>query len=240
MKKSIVLFCSCFLIAFSFGQHMPSEIAIIPRPVSIVENTGFFVLPPHIVIEAATQPELKQVIAFLKDRLSTPTGIPVTINNIAPTATIKLVLNKKADPLIGNEGYHLVTTLQNISIKANAPAGLFYGAQTLVQLFPKEVESAVPVTGIKWRVPCVSVTDYPRFGWRGLMFDVSRHFFTKQDVKQYIDRMVRYKYNLLHLHLTDDEGWRIEIKGLPETNRSRCLAGKQSRLFRHFCCPHTG
>src|SRR5207247_786310 len=87
--------------------------------------------------------------------------------------------------------------------------------QTFFQLLPKEIESTTLVKNIKWQAPCVEVTDYPRFAWRGLMFDVSRHFFTKQQVKDFIDQMVRYKYNLLHMHLTDDEGWRIEIKSLP-------------------------
>jgi hexosaminidase len=88
--------------------------------------------------------------------------------------------------------------------------------QTLLQLLPKEVEGKTAAKNVKWQAPCVSITDYPRFGWRGLMFDVSRHFFTKSEVKDFIDQMVKYKFNLLHLHLTDDEGWRIEIKSLPK------------------------
>lgn len=88
--------------------------------------------------------------------------------------------------------------------------------QTLLQLFPKEIESKTVVAKKSWALPAVRVTDYPRFAWRGLMFDVSRHFFTKAQVKEFIDDMVRYKYNLLHLHLTDDQGWRIEIKSLPK------------------------
>jgi hexosaminidase len=87
--------------------------------------------------------------------------------------------------------------------------------QTFLQLLPKDIESKTTVTGVRWQAPCVEITDYPRFGWRGLMLDVSRHFFTKQQVKDFIDEMVKYKYNLLHIHLTDDEGWRIEIKSLP-------------------------
>jgi hexosaminidase len=108
---------------------------------------------------------------------------------------------------------------KNILIAANQPAGLFYGVQTLVQLFPKEIESPALVKNIKWEAPCVEITDYPRFGWRGLMFDVTRHFFTKEEVKRYVDDMIRYKYNLLHLHLTDDEGWRIEIKSFPNLTK---------------------
>ncbi|GHN00784.1 hypothetical protein WSM22_22730 [Cytophagales bacterium WSM2-2] len=116
---------------------------------------------------------------------------------------------------IGKEGYLLNTYPDSVSIVANEPAGLFYGVQTFLQLLPKEIESKTPVQAL-WQAPCVQIKDYPRFGWRGMMFDVARHFFTKEQVKQFIDEMVRYKYNRLHWHLTDDEGWRIEIKSLPK------------------------
>jgi hexosaminidase len=239
MKNFLGLLC-CLIPAITIGQTGKTKIAIIPEPVTIVENSGRFSLPQSVVIEAGTQPEMKQVIAFLKDRLSTPTGIPVIVKSTAPSATIQLILNKKADGVIGKEGYHLMITPKNIVIKANEPAGLFYGVQTLVQLFPKEIESAVPVKpagNIKWEAPCVTITDYPRFGWRGLMFDVSRHFFTKKEVERYIDQMMRYKYNLLHLHLTDDEGWRIEIKGLPKLTEVGAWNVKKVGYFGTFSAP---
>ena len=100
-------------------------------------------------------------------------------------------------------------------ISANQPAGLFYGVQTLLQLLPKEIESKT-VAKASWTIPAARIVDYPRFGWRGLMLDVSRNFFTKDDVKAYIDEMARYKFNTFHWHLTDDQGWRIEIKSLPK------------------------
>ncbi|MEO7121181.1 MAG: family 20 glycosylhydrolase, partial [Ginsengibacter sp.] len=158
-------------------------------------------------------------------------------SNVTPSAAIKLLLNKKEDAVIGKEGYYLKVTPKNITIEANEPAGLFYGAQTLIQLFPKEIESANPVANIKWEIPCVNITDYPRFGWRGLMFDVSRHFFTKDEVEQYIDQMVRYKFNLLHMHLTDDEGWRIEIKGLPRLTEVGAWNVKKVGYFGTFTPP---
>lgn len=229
-----------FLSTFTFGQVNNAKISIIPQPVSIVENQGYFSLPENIIIESVNKPEMKQVEAFLKERFSTPTSLPVDVKYAAPDATIKLVLNKKADAVLGTEGYHLIVTPNNIIIQANQPAGLFYGAQTLVQLFPKEIESAVAVPNIKWQAPCVSITDYPRFGWRGLMFDVARHFFTKEQVEQYIDEMVRYKYNLLHLHLTDDEGWRIEIKGLPRLTEVGAWNVKKVGYFGTFSEPKPG
>jgi len=192
-----------------------SRIAIIPEPVQITKTTGSFTLPQNIVVESGETAHLNQALTFLQERLSIPTGYRVSVNQNAPSAAIRLVLNSAKDQELGSEGYRLSVTPNNITIKANNAAGIFYGIQTLVQLFPKEIESAELVKDVPWTAPCVEITDYPRFGWRGLMFDVSRHFFTKQEVEQFIDQMARYKFNLLHLHLTDDEGWRLEIKGLP-------------------------
>ena len=238
MKKLLNLLCFCSLYFVSFSQASQTGIAIIPEPVSIIKNAGQFSLPHNVVIEAPSQPEMKQVTAFLKERLSIPASAHVTVSNASPNATIRLILNKTADATIGKEGYRLSVTPKNIVIKANQPAGLFYGVQTLVQLFPKEIESAEAVSNVKWMAPCVDITDYPRFGWRGLMFDVSRHFFTKKEVEQYIDQMVRYKFNLLHLHLTDDEGWRIEIKSLPRLTEVGAWNVKkvgEFGIFHHHC-----
>ena len=245
MKKFLALLCLCSFAILSFAQDNKNEIAIIPQPVKIVANTGHFTLPKNVIIEAPANDALKETISFLKDRLSIPTGMSVTVKNaISPASTIKLLLNKKADAEIGKEGYHLLVAPNNITIKANEPAGLFYGVQTLIQLFPKEIESGTKVSSaspscseIKWEAPCVSITDYPRFGWRGLMFDVARHFFTKEDVEKYIDQMVRYKYNLLHLHLTDDEGWRIEIKSLPKLTEVGAWNVKKVGYFGTFAVP---
>ena len=237
MKFNCLFFCLCFISATSFAQNDTNQIAIIPQPVKVVANAGHFSLPQTIVIAAPSGTEMKQVIAFLSDRLSTPTGIPVSVANSNGKAAIQLILNKKEDNIIGKEGYNLSVTPTNIIIKANSPAGLFYGVQTLVQLFPKEIESKSLVSNIKWEAPCVDILDYPRFGWRGLMFDVARHFFTKEDVEKYIDEMVRYKYNLLHLHLTDDEGWRIEIKSLPKLTEVGAWNVKKVGYFGTFSVP---
>jgi len=215
-----------------------SEVAIIPEPVSITKGEGYFLLPSNVVIQSPALPELNQTIAFLQERLSTPTGSYISNVN-APTANanIKLILNEKPHHLLGNEGYQLSITPNFITIKANKPAGLFYGVQSLMQLFPKEIESKEAVTGVEWKAACIEVMDYPKLGWRGLMFDVSRHFFTKAEVKQYIDAMVRYKFNLLHLHLTDDEGWRIEIKGLPKLTEVGAWSVKKIGEFGNFTPP---
>lgn len=237
MKIIYGLLFFSFISLQSFAQENSSGAAIIPQPVSVTENAGHFTLPKNIVVESPSLQEMKEIVSFLKDRLSVPTGYSVTVKRTAPGATIQFILNQKTDDVIGKEGYRLTITPKNILIKANEPAGLFYGVQSLVQLFPKEIESAVKVKDIKWEAPCVSITDYPRFGWRGLMFDVSRHFFTKDEVKQYIDQMVRYKYNLLHMHLTDDEGWRIEIKGLPKLTEVGAWNVKKVGYFGTFAPP---
>jgi len=155
-------------------------------------------------------------LCYLKKKLSLATGKKVNVTSNNKNAAIKLVLNRKADSKIGDEGYTLSSTSAGVTVTANKPAGLFYGVQTLVQLLPPQIESSKMEESVSWQIPQVEIVDYPRVGWRGLMLDVSRHFFTVDEVKQYIDNMAKYKYNMFHWHLTDDEGWRIEIKSLPK------------------------
>ncbi|HET6256423.1 MAG TPA: family 20 glycosylhydrolase [Puia sp.] len=217
MRNLVLALLTATICLPAFSQDASGPLSLIPEPVSQQLAQGRFTLPASILIEAPTQPELGHTLEDLKARLSIPTGYTVSFThetNAAPS--IRLILNKTADPAIGAEGYTLTVTPSVVTIHANKPAGIFYGVQTLYQLLPKEIESRELVRNISWTAPCVTITDYPRFGWRGLMFDVARHFFTKQEVKAFIDEMVQYKFNLLHLHLTDDEGWRIEIKGLPK------------------------
>lgn len=222
----------------SNGSIANTEIAIIPEPVSLIKHAGHFTLPQNITIQVGKSPELKQTVAFLQQRLTVPTGYFVSVvNPPMANATIKLIINDTEDPTLGSEGYHLNVGSKQIVIRANKPAGVFYGVQSFIQLLPKEIESKEEVSGIKWIAPCVEVTDYPRLGWRGLMFDVARHFFTKAEVKQYIDAMVRYKYNILHLHLSDDEGWRIEIKGLPKLTEVGAWNVKRIGTFGDFIPP---
>ena len=237
MKKPFLALCCCFVSFLSFSQTTKSTLAIIPEPVKIITTPGQFILPKVVTIQAGSGTEMLNVTNYLKSKLTTSTGALVTIKSkFAIPATIKLALNTKADTVLGKEGYQLWVGIKGIIIRANEPAGLFYGVQTLIQLFPKEIESA-EVHHIKWIAPCVQITDYPRFAWRGLMFDVSRHFFTKDEVKQYIDQMVRYKFNLLHMHLTDDEGWRIEIKSLPRLTTVGAYNVKKVGEFGNFSIP---
>lgn len=198
------------------GHSQTKKIAIIPEPVSVTEKAGTFTLKNNFTISVSgNDAEALGAANQLLNALTVPTGYKGSIKQ-GGSGTIQLKLLASPDNALGNEGYKLSVSSGSVVISANKAAGLFYGSQTLLQLLPKDIESKKAVSGISWSAPAVDVTDQPRFGWRGLMFDVSRHFFTKAEVKQFIDDMVKYKYNVLHWHLTDDEGWRIEIKSLPK------------------------
>jgi len=236
--KKIIHFLFFFLISISaISQIRTNSISIIPQPVSMLKGTGHFTLPKNILIHSPDSPELLQTISILTERISLPTGYHVTSENSSNPGTIQLLLNDVYDGKLGNEGYNLSVTHTSIKIKANKPAGIFYGVQTLIQLLPKEIESKELVKNINWVLPVIEITDYPKLGWRGLMFDVARHFFTKDEVKQYINAMSRYKYNVLHLHLTDDEGWRIEIKGYPKLTEIGAWNVKREGEFGDFIPP---
>lgn len=237
MKKLSLLLCGCMAHLLSVAQTAKPALALIPQPVKVTQTTGVFVLPKTVVVEASSSADVANVTAYLKRKLSTATGAFIAIKSAAPTAPIRLVLNKTADTLIKTEGYKLSVTPKKVVIRANDAAGLFYGVQTFFQLLPKEIEGLEVAKGVKWTAPAVEITDYPRFAWRGLMFDVARHFFTKAEVKQYIDAMVKYKFNLLHLHLTDDEGWRVEIKSLPRLTEVGAHNVKKVGQFGTFTPP---
>jgi len=230
MKQILFLLAGLFSLLTGFAQD---NISIIPQPVKLVKNSGRFILPSVISISADENPELKTALADLSNRLTIPTGYHVNMTN-SGSAVIRIILNKTTDPQLGKEGYQLSVTPKKVIITANQPAGIFYGVQSFLQLLPPQIESSSVATGVSWTAPCVSITDYPRFGWRGLMLDVSRHFFTKEEVKNYMVQMARYKYNVLHLHLSDDQGWRIEIKSIPQLTSIGAWRVKRSGLWGEF------
>ena len=232
MKKFIAFTLCCSITAASFSQ--PKDIAIIPEPVSLAKKPGVFVLPENIVVNTSGNADTKFAGNYLQQRIRTATGYNVAATEKSAAFTIELLINQQNNSSIGKEGYSLSVTTEKVTITANQPAGLFYGVQTLLQLFPKQIESREPVNNIKWELPCVEITDYPRFGWRGLMLDVSRHFFTKEEVKRFIDEMARYKFNLLHWHLVDDEGWRVEIKSLPKLTQVGAWRVNRTGTFGNF------
>jgi hexosaminidase len=208
---------TCLVILLSISVISQAQISIIPMPVEIKNGTGSFQITSSTIISTpARQTEVLKTAAYFTARIKTATGFDLKMTEDNKQAGIQLVLNQKADAKIGQEGYTLTSNSNGIILTANTPAGLFYAVQTLLQLLPKEIESNNAVSGVTWQVPSVTIVDYPRFQWRGIMLDVSRHFFSKDYVKKYIDQLARYKYNMLHWHLTDDNGWRIEIKSYPK------------------------
>lgn len=200
-----------WVVAVAQAQNTP--IQLIPQPAELQQLSGTFTLTKATTI-GFDRPEGRAVAEMLVQKLNVPTGLALKAQQ-SVQSTIQLSLNNTPNAQLGKEGYTLEATPKGVAITANQPAGLFYGMQTLLQLLPKEIERKT-LAKANWTVPAVKITDYPRFGWRGIMLDVSRNFFTKEDVKTYIDEIARLKYNTFHWHLTDDNGWRIEIKSLPK------------------------
>ena len=196
-------------------------VAVIPAPVSLsLRGNAPFVLGDSaaIVVDAPNDSAMR-VANALAALLRPPTGfaIPTTTSaGATPRHAIRLRLDGARGEL-GDEGYALEVRPDSVHIAARTAAGLFHGVQTLRQLLPYAIESEnSQTTGVtQWTIPPVSIVDRPRFIWRGAMLDVARHFFTVDEVKQFIDILALYKLNTLHLHLADDQGWRIEIKSRP-------------------------
>ncbi len=191
-----------------------AEPAIIPKPASMTVRDGAFALRPETMI--LVDRKSKATGEFLAERLRVATGFKFPVKLVSTSAAGAIWLTTKAsDPSLGAEGYELTSDPDSVVIRAPAEAGVFYGAQTFLQMLPPEVFAAQPASGVKWEVPSVEIKDWPRFQWRGMLLDVSRHFLTKQEVEQILDALAIHKINVLHWHLVDDDGWRIEIKKYP-------------------------
>lgn len=201
--------------------------ALIPLPSSIKESAApGFVMTAETSLRASG--EAAQVAAQLAERLRISTGFTLPVK--PDGQGLALVLNPALKDRLGDEGYLLESSATGVRIAAAARAGLFYGGQTLLQLLPAEAFSLKTVTAVKWTVPAVSIEDRPRFVWRGFMLDESRQFFGVDHVKRLLDTMALYKLNRLHWHLTDDEGWRIEIKAYPKLTSVGAWRGSECPL----------
>ena len=189
------------------------KFSLIPEPVRLVEAPGSFLIDADTVIVAdeSASPEAE----LLASRLATATGRPFDIAAPASKPAGSRIEFKIDDSLtkIGDEGYRLRVGVSRVTITARTRAGLFYGLQTLLQLLPPAIFDVAGAEGLS--IPCVEIEDYPRFVWRGAMLDVARHFMPVAFVKKFIDLLALHKLNILHLHLNDDQGWRIEIKKYP-------------------------
>lgn len=186
------------------AQQQPS---IIPQPVQLKMNAGVFVIDHTTSIRFnAGQSALQPAADFFAAAVKTISGTTLPVNKAAKK-TIELILEKNAS--IPDEGYQLQVSPTAAVIRAGSYGGIFYGMQSLLQTLPQTRTNAA------LQVPCMQISDYPRFKWRGMHLDVSRHFFSAAVVKEYIDLMASYKMNTFHWHLVDDQGWRIEIKKYP-------------------------
>jgi len=209
MMTGLIIAC------FSSMSQSNKTVSIIPAPVSVKQGDGIFKLTGETNIEISSS-ELSDLGKYLSGKLAPATGFSLIVKTVSSFSNGSIQLKLSGKRATYKEGYDLSVTPSAVTITADSSAGLFYGIQTLLQLLPNEIESRKHIQGVEWTVPVVTINDYPRFGWRGAMLDVARHFFTKEEVKHFIDNMVKYKFNVLHLHLTDDQGWRIEIKSLPK------------------------
>lgn len=216
MKKTlwITAVIGCLFLSTSCSKKIVNleDVAVIPVPRQMTVGQDYFKLSPNSAITLDTSDKALVAIAgYLNEKTTPATGFELPIEKHG-----KIELKLTDDASLGNEGYHLKVTPADITLTANQPAGIFYGVQTLLQLLPAEIKGAqTQPKDFTWTIPCVDIIDSPTFAWRGMMLDVSRHFFTKEEVKKFIDEMAEYKLNVFHWHLTDDQGWRIEIKSLP-------------------------
>lgn len=189
---------------------------LIPKPVSIEVGAGTFTIAPgaKIYLSPAT-PALHAIAAYLADKIKHTAGLELEVlpTGAEPPAGNLLLSTQEGDPALGDEGYTLTIAPAQVTLRAHRPAGVFYGVQTLLQMLPPAPTSASAA------LPAGTIRDLPRFAWRGAMLDVARHFFGVAEVKRFIDLMALYKMNRLHLHLSDDQGWRVMIETWPELAR---------------------
>ena len=190
---------------------------IIPKPVSIAPTNKFFILDKSakIYVEPMNS-ETSFIGKYLAGIIKPSTGYSLQVLELDKNAVggnIYLTINGK-DKSLGEEGYELTVSEERINLSANKQAGLFRGVQTLRQLFSPSIGSS-DIQSEHWEIPTGTIKDYPRFEWRGVMLDVARHFFSVKDVNSYIDLAALYKINYFHLHLSDDQGWRIQINSWP-------------------------
>lgn len=214
MKPPILI---CLLAAFmqmvACSNEQVTAPAIVPQPVEMVLSHGRFMLAPGTRISWSGSQEAMAVAGQLASELRPATGYELTVNEGADgDISLSIDLSGEWRP----EEYRLKVEKKKVTITAGSGAGLFRGIQTLGQLLPPQIFSHNRAEKVKWTIPCVSITDYPRFSWRGMHLDVSRHFFDKEYVKRYIDILAMHKLNTFHWHLADDQGWRIEIKKYPK------------------------
>ncbi len=225
MKKIILAFAlvySQFIIAQP-KQTGLATLPIIPLPKEVKQSEGSFPLSSETKLVLMNE-TFKPEVDYLNSHLKTSQGFELKIVNTLPSDGNYVIVLSPDKKTGATEAYELSINPNQIMLSAENNQGLFYGIQTLVQLLPIEKLADV-------KIPCVQISDAPSYKWRGMHLDCSRHFFTKEEVKKYIDYLALYKFNVFHWHLTDDQGWRIEIKKYPlltsiGSQRKETLIGK--------------
>ena len=213
MKKFVIpVIIAVALIVSGCKEKQTYEPSVIPQPVQMTEEKGAFTLTPRAIINYSGGVYAGGVANYLAELLRPATGFMLKTEEGAGGA-INLVIDSAL--AWHPEEYRLTVEKKSVTLTGRTPAGLSRGVQTLRQLLPAAIEYSSVVNGIKWTIPCVTVQDYPRFAWRGMHLDVSRHFFDVSFIKRYIDILAMHKMNVFHWHLVDDQGWRIEIKKYP-------------------------
>jgi hexosaminidase len=207
-------------------------IALVPLPQQMQVRTGLFTLcssqpilgtPAFALTKILVDTNSQENGEYLAQLLLKSTGYKFQIVSNSGVSTVKraiLLTTANANATLGPEGYELTVAPDSVVIRGNAAAGVFYGIQSLLQLFPPQIFGQRPAQGVAWTAPCVYIQDWPRFSWRGWMLDPVRHFFTKDEVKQLLDGLALNKLNMFHMHLDDDSGWRIEILKYPLLTQS--------------------
>ncbi|OHS96867.1 N-acetyl-beta-hexosaminidase [Tritrichomonas foetus] len=203
---------------FSFFLALCScTLNLIPEPKSISVGTGFFTLKSTTGIYYDKSVDgLVDVVNYAAKIIRVSTGFAFIYKDSSENDQINFIKSSKT---LGNEEYQLFVKENVVEIVASTTSGFLYGFETLLQLFPPEIYSKgtiSAVTKVEWKSPCVEISDSPRFEWRGLMLDVSRHFYDPKSLRALFDAMAHQKLNYIHLHLTDDQGWRLEIKKYPK------------------------
>lgn len=195
---------------------------IIPKPLSYEAGKGKFILNKNtsIYVQGNNPEETEQLVKiaeFLKGKLSPATGYSFNIvKGENPNKEGIYLTTIGGEESEGNEGYKMVTTPKGVTVTAFKPEGVSRGIQTLRQLLPPDIDKNTMVKGVEWSIPASTITDKPEYSYRGYMIDVARRFFTVEEVKRQIDLAAQYKINKVHLHLSDDQGWRLEIKKYPD------------------------
>lgn len=205
-------YIAILLTAANLASATPPS--IIPAPVKVEVRDGVFKLTAGTRI--CTDRASRATGNYLAEQLRRSTGYRVRVASGKPDSDDILITTTDANSALGDEGYDLSVTPAGVTIRAPKQAGAFYGVQSLLQLLPARVFAKTKIADMVWEMPAIQIEDQPRFKWRGLMLDVGRHFFPVTDIKQMLDAMALHKLNTFHWHLTEDQGWRIEIKKYPK------------------------